>query len=253
MNLSNLAGWNQTEFDWQLLLRIAPESCLALQYGGLLVATTTLVCYGDRLAWLGMVLTHPDYRRRGFARRLVQCALSIAEEKGVRSVKLDATEQGSPLYESLGFRREQAVERWSGAGRSSGSSICSDDGATLDLTLDHEAFGANRAALLQLLADDECLIAAEDGFLMSRPGARASFLGPCVARNPGAARRLVERCLAARDGIWFWDLLPSNCEAVQIASAFGFKPERKLVRMVKGQDARGNESMIYAGGGFEFG
>src|SRR5437016_12880203 len=81
------------------------------------VATATLLCYGSRLAWIGMVLTRPDYRRRGFAQRLVQTALERSAALKIESVKLDATQEGQPLYEKLGFKTEQIVERWFHEGR----------------------------------------------------------------------------------------------------------------------------------------
>ena len=78
--LSCLAGWNQTTDDWSLLLDLEPLHCWGIEMEGVLAATTTLVCYERRLAWLGMVLTHPDYRRRGLARRLVEHALQVAND-----------------------------------------------------------------------------------------------------------------------------------------------------------------------------
>jgi ribosomal protein S18 acetylase RimI-like enzyme len=254
MLLSTLAGWNQTESDWKLLLNLEPEGCFGLECAGHLVATTTLVCYGDRLAWLGMVLTHPEYRRRGFARQLVGYVLKIAESKGIRAIKLDATEQGLPLYESVGFRREQEIERWSGTTRAAASAIPNAPAASPRFELDRKAYGADRTRLLSLLAGSgHVAAAAEDGFVMSRPGAHAAFLGPCVARCTETAQLLIEQCFSGRDGVWFWDLLPANNDAIQIAKHLGFQPRRRLVRMVKGQDVVGCQSMIYAGGGFEFG
>lgn len=49
------------------------------------------------------VWTHPDWRRRGLARKLVTQALDAAEAQGIRVVSLSATEMSRPLYESLGF------------------------------------------------------------------------------------------------------------------------------------------------------
>src|SRR5882762_6333458 len=97
--LSAHAGWNQTEDDWHLLLELAPESCWAIEIDGKLAATTTLLCYGRRLGWLGMVLTVQEYRRRGLARRLLTKVLEQADHMGVETVKLDATEQARALYE----------------------------------------------------------------------------------------------------------------------------------------------------------
>src|ERR1700735_5353962 len=115
--LSAQAGWNQTEDDWRTLLELSPQGCLAIEVDGHLAATTTLLCYGRRLAWIGMVLTKAEYQRRGFARRLLAHALENGDTMGIATIKLDATDQGEPLYESLGFRSEQEIERWSRPGR----------------------------------------------------------------------------------------------------------------------------------------
>src|SRR5438270_12458766 len=99
MQLSAEAGWNQTFEDWCTLLELSPEGCLAIEVDGQLAATTTLLCYGRKLAWIGMVLTTAEYQRRGFAKRLLALALQNADKMGIATIKLDATEQGQPLYE----------------------------------------------------------------------------------------------------------------------------------------------------------
>src|SRR6266853_5499508 len=95
--LSAQAGWNQTAEDWRTLLELSPEGCLAIEVDGHLAATTTLLCYGRRLAWIGMVLTKAEYQRRGFATRLLAHALENADKMGIATIKLDATDQGQPL------------------------------------------------------------------------------------------------------------------------------------------------------------
>ena len=89
--LSSLAGWNQTIDDWRLLLK-ASAACYGAEIDGRLVATATLICYERTLAWIGMVLTHPEFRRRGLARGLVTRILERAEQLGVRTLKLDASD-----------------------------------------------------------------------------------------------------------------------------------------------------------------
>src|SRR5262249_54204927 len=112
LEFSSLAGWNQTAADWTLLLSLAPETCFGIEVENTLAATATLFCYGIALGWVGMVLTHPDFRRRGLATQLLRHLLTIADKRAIRTVKLDATEMGEPLYSSLGFVPEQRVERW---------------------------------------------------------------------------------------------------------------------------------------------
>jgi ribosomal protein S18 acetylase RimI-like enzyme len=249
--LSSLAGWNQTEADWSRLLHLEDSACLAVECDSLVVATATLIFYHDQLGWLGMVLTHPNYRHQGLARHLVGHALEIAEARQIRTLKLDATEFGIALYRSFGFQEEESIERWSGPGRLAGGAKA----AALPSThfhLDRQAFGVDRSEVLRSLS--ETAFVASDGFAFCRPGAHATYLGPCVARSADSARDVIENCLSTVGGPrWFWDLLSANGNAVQIARDLDFKLARKLVRMRKGPDLQADRSMIYAGSGFELG
>src|SRR5215831_17136543 len=94
--LSQQAGWNQTEEDWHTLLNLAHETCFGIEIQGQLASTTTLICYGRLLGWIGMVLTRSDFRRRGLARKLLQHTLNVADKMGIETLKLDATDQGQP-------------------------------------------------------------------------------------------------------------------------------------------------------------
>ncbi|HLJ55871.1 MAG TPA: GNAT family N-acetyltransferase [Chthonomonadaceae bacterium] len=112
MALVHAVGWNQTIDDWRRLLALEPSGCLGIEVEGRVVATATVVRYGRDLAWLGMVVTHPDHRRRGYARRLLAAAMAYSDARGVRTLKLDAADAGRPLYLAAGFRDEQPAERW---------------------------------------------------------------------------------------------------------------------------------------------
>jgi GNAT superfamily N-acetyltransferase len=57
-----------------------------------------------RMALLHNVHTLPEFRRRGFARRLVETAVAWCREEGFSRVTLNASAAGRPLYENLGFR-----------------------------------------------------------------------------------------------------------------------------------------------------
>ncbi len=49
------------------------------------------------------VYTHPDYRRRGLAWQLTTLILNWCRARGFRSVFLNASDDGRPLYTLLGF------------------------------------------------------------------------------------------------------------------------------------------------------
>lgn len=260
MRLKDAAGWNQTEQDWANLLAVEPEGCFGFECDGAVGSTTTAVCYEKDLAWIGMVLTAPEQRGRGLARRLMEHALEFLRSRDVAWIKLDATDMGYPLYASLGFEDECPVERWAAQAPLSG---LRDPGVQpvfeLDRGLDLEAFGADRTAVLGRLARWETAFVPGCAYAMGRPGTRAFYFGPCVSRTPEAARQLLEWFLALHPGqTVFWDLLPGNREALRLAQEFGFERRRRLVRMVRpgagsAEPFRHNDDLVYGIAGFEYG
>lgn len=257
MRLKEAAGWNQTETDWLTLMRLAPETCFGLECEGALVATTTAVLYERKLAWIGMVLTDPDHRRRGFGRRLMEHALAALAERKVEWIKLDATEMGARLYRELGFDDEEPIERWSRlAGGLSGNAAVQ---AANWLSLDSPAFGADRSALLAELAPLGAASIPGKAYAMGRPGSKAAYFGPCVSHSAEAARELLAWFLARHPHEpVYWDLLPANTEAVRLARDFGFEPLRHLVRMIRlgrpgATPLARDDARIFAIAGFEYG
>ena len=252
--LSAQAAWNQTKQDWGTLLELSPEGCLAIEVNGHLAASTTLLCYGRRLAWIGMVLTKAEFQRRGFARRMLSEALENADAMGIATIKLDATDQGQPLYESLGFRSEQAIERWSRPGDNSAQPPtvrASEQDSWRDL--DPPVFGTDRSRLLEKLAQLNPPRTISRSHLFTRPGRVTAYLGPCISEDPTAARRLIEESVLNSTCSWSWDLFPRNQNAVALARDLGFSPQRHLVRMARGKELRENVTAIYAIAGFELG
>ncbi len=54
----------------------------------------------------------PGWRRRGFARSLMEHVLADAQRRGARTATLQSTRRGQPLYESLGFEPAGRYEEW---------------------------------------------------------------------------------------------------------------------------------------------
>jgi ribosomal protein S18 acetylase RimI-like enzyme len=255
MELSRLAGWNQTRDDWEMLLRLEPQGCFAIEADDQIVAITTLLCYGTRLAWIGMVLTRPEYRRRGFAQQLMEHALARGDDLKIDSIMLDATPQGQPLYEKLGFKTEQIVERWFRDGQHPHvSAQAPPSSAAYARETDLVAFGADRSLLIQELASRNPPNTGPKTHCFSRSGCRARYLGPCVAQEQRSARLVIEQTLQeSTESGWFWDLLGANENAVQLAGEFGFAPQRRLERMIFGKRLPKEDELVYAIAGFELG
>jgi GNAT superfamily N-acetyltransferase len=258
LQLSADAGWNQTTEDWQMLIDLSPQGCMAIDVNGELAATATLICYGQTLAWIGMVLTKRQHRGLGFARRLLTEALDRADQLGIATVKLDATDQGQPIYEKLGFQSELAVERWSRPPSSNARKIVPNASASPHpkegwCSLDSNIFGADRSRVLTKLSQRNPPLAMESSYLLARPGRQTAYLGPFVSRKQTTALTLIERVLRTSSSGWSWDLFPDNADAVAIARSLGFTPARHLVRMFRGKNLPTNTNAIYAIAGFELG
>jgi GNAT superfamily N-acetyltransferase len=249
--LSRATGWNQTRRDWERFLSLAPGGCFLVECEGRRAGTATTTSYGGDLAWIGMVLVDPDFRRRGLGTALLEGAIRhLREERGIACVRLDATPEGRPLYEGLGFRAEWGLRRWVrepreslGERRSEGRAGDSESptASTSGAALDRRVFGADRGELLASLEEGSLLgeRLGDGSFGMLREGERAYYLGPVTAASPGSglllARRLVERCPADRP--IFWDLPDSNESAIDLAGSLGFAPVRILTRMWLGEAA----------------
>ena len=55
------------------------------------------------------VYTCPDFRRRGFAARVMEALLAAAREMEISVIELKTTEAGYPLYRAAGFADDQAA------------------------------------------------------------------------------------------------------------------------------------------------
>ena len=268
-SLRATVGWNQTLADWQRFLRMEPQGCFLAEWGGAPAGTATTVVYGSDLAWIGMVLVHPEYRRRGIGGGLLLKCIEHLRARRVRCIKLDATPQGRPVYENLGFTVEWTLRRWE-TDLSSLAPMAPDPrirawaeaDAPLLGSLDTRAFGASRHELILALTRQSCCALAYEsqpdvpaGCGMVRPGARASYLGPVSATSPQAGIALVEALTAQRrTGPVFWDIPDLNEVAVGWAERHGFSVQRSLTRMWLGDNRRpGNPREQFALAGPELG
>ena len=179
-------------------------------------------------------------------------------------MKLDATPQGKPIYEKVGFVSEYEIERWMLQRPASGVKLRSSAAAVAVeiLELDHEVFGADRGSLLQSLtaeAPDFALMKFQQGriagYAFGRRGSRADHLGPWVARDEGIARELLDEFLSrsVRESV-FVDCVRSNPWAAPMLAERSFEFSRQLTRMFRGANAYpGRRDLVCAILGPEFG
>ncbi|MBS7622199.1 GNAT family N-acetyltransferase [Candidatus Bathyarchaeota archaeon] len=57
-----------------------------------------------RYVYVHSIYTEPEYRRRGFARKILNRIVQYCRENGFKTLTLHAVEASRPLYESFGFK-----------------------------------------------------------------------------------------------------------------------------------------------------
>jgi predicted N-acetyltransferase YhbS len=273
MRLKESANWNQTEADWLRLLRLEPRGCFSANVDGRLVGTVTTTAYGRKLAWVGMVLVDPSYRRRGIASRLMGAALSYLDGEEIETVKLDATPDGRHVYERLGFESELTIERWrrrvtdadidARPERADGAGASTIEAVRLEeiLELDRAAFGADRARLVEMLVAESFvnLVSKAEGgvrgYALARAGASADYVGPVVASDSETAARLLEQVLARLVSRPVYVDMNTRFEwAAHSLSERGFRKQRDLIRMRRGaKTTAGTSRQVFAIAGPEVG
>ena len=241
-----LSGWNQTQKDWIRTLSYGPDGCFVAEWKGKPAGTAATVNYRDTTAWIGMVLVHPNFRRRGIATALLNLCIAHLRST-VRCIKLDATPEGKMVYNRLGFVAEYNLARWERtklATETPGPSqtIEENDWPSL-VKLDTPVFGTDRELWLRLLTRDSSralLNRKEDGgvnaYGLARGGERAEYLGPVVADRRKDGEKLIRKLLdGAQQDTIYWDIPDDNKEAVALAEEMGFVRQRPFIRMWLGE------------------
>jgi GNAT superfamily N-acetyltransferase len=270
MALSTAAHWNQNEADWRSMLRLGRGwGVKVVDAHGVprLAASTIVLPYEDRFAWISMVLVLPAWRAQGFAGGLLDVALEDLAARRLTPV-LDATPAGHPVYRKHGFADTWGFGRWrrqGGAGRYA-SAVRADEapaGAQLRplresdwpavAALDAPAFGASRLPLLQQLARRlpaaAWVLVQHDtvrAVLLGRDGRTAMQLGPLVVDGVdalaaakallGAALEALRRRSVGEQPTVIVDVRDGQAELQAWLESRGFAFERPFTRMVHGAD-----------------
>jgi hypothetical protein len=227
----------------------------------------TTISYEKELAWIGMMLVDPFYRRRRIGTALMETALSYLRGIGIAPIKLDATPAGRPLYESLGFMVEGRIERWEGIAPEFSMNDGLEKGAELRPAideLDQRAFGVDRRALLDRLIKDcpvkPLMVRTPDGrpegYALARLGTKAFYIGPVVAKGKEAALLLLDGMLSqlAGEKIYLDFNTAFPIKPIEELIRRGFVKQRDLQRMRFGREnGTGTSDLVFGIAGPELG
>ena len=271
MRLKEIAGWNQTEADWQIFLDASRDGCFVAEVAGVVRGTATTIVYGGRFAWVGMVLVDPQHRGHGIGTTLLKTCIAHLDSIEVACIKLDATPLGKPIYEKLGFATEYGLERWTLKRRKedlSGREQRDPDQPMREpllgqvLEIDREAFGADRSVVLRALnrhqprfADGVWNASGVTGYAFGRRGSFADHLGPWIVKDEASGERILRRFLArSRREMVVTDCGKAHRFARKLLQARGFEYSRPFTRMFRGRNEYpGRPELVCATLGPEFG
>jgi ribosomal protein S18 acetylase RimI-like enzyme len=262
MALSAEAGWNQTPDDWTVFLRRG--TVFGFLDGGVPVASGAILPYPNDFAWISMVLVTAKRRRERIGTRILETCCAEIARRGLVAM-LDATPAGERVYRPLGFEPMLGLTRWQGVGIGDGAKLPAgirpmtrDDLAAV-AALDAAVFGAYRQFLLDNFFGREpkfAFVTGEDvkGFVLARPGRRATQIGPVTAADEDAAVTLLFAALDAVRGPVFLDLADRWSELARLLQHRGFTVQRPFLRMGMRRHAPyGDPARTFVIAGPEFG
>ncbi|MEP3371953.1 MAG: GNAT family N-acetyltransferase [Maribacter dokdonensis] len=243
MQLVSAENWNQTKVDWLMFLELNPNLCLVASYDGEVIGTVTAINYNNDVAWIGMMLISKAFRGLGVSKNLLYTIIEKLE--GCKSIKLDATAAGIPVYKKLGFQEELEIDRMittdldttiNNRSRDTVRAISENDMEELS-ALDLNFFGANRLDLINFLKKcnkawclirNECIVA----YVFLRPGSNYFQLGPLMAETVDDALNLIEIILEHNIGQSIViDVLHDQFKFKERLTGLGFSFQRSFVRM----------------------
>ena len=220
--LSQALRWPHREADWQQFISWAKAhgAALAVRADGQLIGCGLAWQWGHDQGSIGMVIVDDAWQRRGIGKQLFRGLLQALEG---RDVMLQATAQGRPLYESLGFSAIGHARQFHGHWQPPTETAPTSSLATDELTrllqpqdlpallaYDQRERGLTRPALLQALlaqmdADERCAVSVDEqgrlcGYGILRRFGRGWVVGPLLADGADRAVALVKRLIQERTG-----------------------------------------------------
>ncbi|MDD2855521.1 MAG: GNAT family N-acetyltransferase [Desulfuromonadaceae bacterium] len=201
LELATVEGWIAERWEFEFLLRAFAEGCFAArEISGEVVGFVTSIRH-DRSGWIGNLLVRPECRGKGIGASLFKKALEGLFCSDVETVWLTASKSGMPLYQKLGFKAVDTINRWTVGGRGRGTAQeISDASSRLYAELnefDSRAWGDRREALIAATVGRGRVIKQDAGFVVLQKCGECVQFGPFLATDYSSADALLKSALNA--------------------------------------------------------
>ncbi|MGH0526748.1 GNAT family N-acetyltransferase [Bacillus cereus] len=202
-----------------------------------LIASAAIILYGEKLASIGMVIVHPDYKGRGIGKIITEaCVKSVSAHT---PIMLIATDEGKPLYEKLGFRAVSYVSKYICNSYNAKDYCVRNEDYVMNyeegdlekiIKIDEYAFGTNRKEFLKkrIMQSEQCIVVRDKeqnvlGYGLSIQTSENKIIGPVVAKNDEMAMRIVHDLARGHNGKLRMDVPEGKNDFMKELEVAGFK------------------------------
>ncbi|MEB9738807.1 GNAT family N-acetyltransferase [Bacillus cereus] len=202
-----------------------------------LIASAAIILYGEKLASIGMVIVHPDYKGRGIGKIITEaCVKSVSAHT---PIMLIATDEGKPLYEKLGFRAVSYVSKYICNSYNAKDYCVRNEDYVMNyeegdlekiIKIDEYAFGTNRKEFLKkrIMQSEQCIVVRDKeqnvlGYGLSIQTPENKIIGPVVAKNDEMGMRIVHDLARGHNGKLRMDVLEGKNDFMKELEIAGFK------------------------------
>jgi len=239
--LVNMVGWPHKPNDIAALLKLGHPWRAIEQNTGQSVGVAIWWPMGKHFGRIGLLIVSPDFQGRGIGRIIME---KVIADAGERTLMLLATEQGKPLYDSLGFQSVGLTQRHQGSYLNPSTASYGVTQANLGdlkeiIALDTRVTGLDRASMITQMFGVGNTMARKhknkiSGYAINRPFGAGNVIGPLIAETEDDAKTLF--MAAAKPGMLRVDRLMERASLGQffeIKNLIGHEITHSMVRGVK--------------------
>ncbi|NLR96978.1 GNAT family N-acetyltransferase [Rhizobium sp. P38BS-XIX] len=241
-------GWNPGVDDAPAFWEADPSGFLVGAIGEVPVGCISVVRYGERFAFLGLYMLHPEFRGKGYGKQLWDRGMKLA---GNRTVGLDGVDAQKSYYERHDFKAAYRTVRYGGIAKipdvgDLASQVAPVTHGKLDGLMRYDAgiFPGLRHSFIQAWCGAperrKSFIVGGGSRVRGYGTIRRCFhgfkIGPLFANKPETALALIARLATeAKGAAVYLDVPVDNIDAVRLAEDIGLSPVFETTRMYRGQ------------------